>query len=280
MQNGDDPSAYEAHMVLSDSAPGRHLASCMSASWASQSASIFSSFEAQEAGWWCAFASLRIALRVLAASGTTDSVGLIMSQRELAAAYIERSEAGGGVSLAMLEAFVRSLSVEELLWPAVDVQCVKGEAHSSLVASLRDDLERAETDGSVLLVNILRLLGGHRTGHWSVLAGLAQHGPAAYALVLDVAAHKVQPHWLPLSFLARCICTRNSLGRARGYLRLSLSSAAAAPVRASEPSSIAAVVRGDCGTTSGRPERTLGPALTRSAYSAAEAGSYHNEYMV
>ena len=46
-------------------------------------------------------------------------------------------------------------------------------------------------------------------------------GDAAWVLLLDPAAHKLGPHWLPQEILAATMCTVNSRGEARGYLAIS-----------------------------------------------------------
>lgn len=204
------PSSYEKHLVLLESKTGQQLAACMTDGWAERCALLLSMFEAQKEGSWCSFASTRIAFRAM---GVTD-----MSQRQLLDAFYRTDRMNSGVSLGMLNRFLRTLTAE--LGADVVVQCAAGEDYNSLLTALGSDLLLAEADGSVLLINFLRLLRGSWMGHWSVLGGISHDGPLAYALVIDVAAHRIGPHWVPLPLLASCIATRNGLGEARGYLRL------------------------------------------------------------
>jgi hypothetical protein len=95
-----------------------------------------------------------------------------------------------------------------------------GEVAESLEEQLGLDLLAAEAEGALLL-NFLRRLHGSWTGHWAVVGGVAFGDAQTYVLILDVAAHKAGPHWVPLPLLVRCICTLNSHGVPRGYLRMS-----------------------------------------------------------
>ena len=91
-------------------------------------------------------------------------------------------------------------------------------------------LREAEADGAHLLVNLKRWLPSEKaqpTAHWSPLAGFAERGGPdggePYALLLDVAAPAIGPHWLPLRVLAACMCTANMHGAPRGYLSIASS---------------------------------------------------------
>ena len=88
-------------------------------------------------------------------------------------------------------------------------------------------LREAEASGAHLLVNLKRWLPSEKaqpTAHWSPLAGFAERGGPdggePYALLLDVAAPAIGPHWLPLRLLAACMCTANMHGAPRGYLSI------------------------------------------------------------
>ena len=88
-------------------------------------------------------------------------------------------------------------------------------------------LREAEVSGAHLLINLKRWLPSEKaqpTAHWSPLAGFAERdgpgGGKAYALLLDVAAPAIGPHWIPLRMLAACMCTANMHGIPRGYLSI------------------------------------------------------------
>lgn len=223
-----DPGSYEAHMVPLDSTRGQALAASLTDGWASRAAELVACFEPQEHGAWCALASSAIALRALGASA-------VPSQRQL---YDRHFAAGmrNGVSLTQLHALMQETLLAAL---AVDVALRIGDDGARLVETLSADLLLGEADGSVVLINFLRQLGGHWTGHWSVLGGIAfdEVDGEPYALVLDVAAHKAAPHWVPLPLLAACICTRNRFGESRGYLRLAPHDDSAPSVNAPPPGS-------------------------------------------
>ena len=86
-------------------------------------------------------------------------------------------------------------------------------------------LREAEASGRYLLANLKRWLPSEKaapTAHWSPLAGFAERPGSGepYALLLDVAAPAIGPHWLPLRLLAACMCTANMHGAPRGYLSI------------------------------------------------------------
>ena len=212
-----DPASYELHLVPLASAEGQRIAGNLSDGWAIRLAALDAAYEAQAEASWCAFASGVVALRALASTGADVSVPTQQALRDLHV-RTRSAQSGGGVSLAELDVLLRGI-----VGSSVEVHRQSGDEYDSLLASLGADLLLGESDGSVVLINLLRLLGGHWMGHWSVIGALSAHaddGSCAYALVLDVAAHKVEHHWVPLELLARCLCTRNARGESRGYLRL------------------------------------------------------------
>lgn len=93
------------------------------------------------------------------------------------------------------------------------------------MAALCDDLDAIgsarATTAPLLVVNVLRHVQGHWTGHWMVVGARASVGGENYVLLLDPAAHKLGPHWLPQEILAATMRTVNSRGEARGYLAIS-----------------------------------------------------------
>ena len=136
------------------------------------------------------------------------------------------------------------LSMEQLL--AISAQALSAQKHLPGLAVTPEwgvlDLPGAatpawaapepdsEADGAHLLVNLKRWLPSEKaqpTAHWSPLAGFAERGGPdggePYALLLDVAAPAIGPHWLPLRLLAACMCTANMHGAPRGYLSIASS---------------------------------------------------------
>ena len=238
------PADYEAYLVLLDDAEGQRIAASLSAGWFKRAQALLAAFEPQADGAWCSFASTVIALRALGAPH-------VPTQRVLYDDFV-RALGGmrGGVSLSELHTFLGQasatycgsrLSVE--LQPAHERQRVLDELFGALLLG--------EADGSVVLINFARQLAGQWTGHWSVLGGVAiDERSVAYALVLDVAAHKVGVHWVPLEMIAACLCTRNVRDEVRGWLRVSMSAPeAGAAVRAAH----GAATAGSATTAEARP---------------------------
>ena len=201
-----DPSSYEDVAVpwaseLSDLLVGR-----MSDGWAARCSSLTELYEAQQTESWCGYASLRLALRALAPAAT------IPTQTELASKYQFR----GGISLAELRA---TAEAEARIDPGIRTTQVDGHL-ATLPHALLDDLRR-DADDSIILVNVLRYVADRWTGHWQPVGGYSElSDDEAFVLLLDPARHKCVWHWVPLRLVVGCVCTTNSRGEARGYLRL------------------------------------------------------------
>ena len=95
----------------------------------------------------------------------------------------------------------------------------EGTAHCALTLSLTLTRNLSRTLGRTLTLT-LTLEKAQPTAHWSPLAGFAERGGPdggePYALLLDVAAPAIGPHWLPLRLLAACMSTANMHGAPRG----------------------------------------------------------------
>jgi len=136
----------------------------------------------------------------------------IPTQSELAAHYKFR----GGISLAELRATAEAEA--RRIDPSIRTTQVDGHL-ATLPHALLDDLRR-DSDDSVVLVNVLRYVADRWTGHWQPVGGYSElSDEEAFVLLLDPAAHKCVWHWVPLRLVVGCVCTTNSRGEARGYLR-------------------------------------------------------------
>ena len=201
-----DPSSYESAAVpwaseLSDLLVGR-----MSDGWAARCSSLIELYEAQQTESWCGYASLRLALRALAPSAS------IPTQSELASKYQFR----GGISLAELRATAEAEA--RRIDPSIRTTQVDGHL-ATLPQALLDNLRR-DSDDSIILVNVLRFVAERWTGHWQPVGGYSElSDDEAFVLLLDPARHKCVWHWVPLRLVVGCVCTTNSRGEARGYLR-------------------------------------------------------------
>ena len=128
----------------------------------------------------------------------------------------------GGLSMAQLERIVR------LVAPApanggvhLDLDLIYGAELGEFEALLVADLHESLDSGCVLMVNFLRTLHGRRGGHWSPIGGMATSASGEqFVLLLDVAAHRLGLHWIPLRLMAICCCTLNIHGTPRGYIRV------------------------------------------------------------
>lgn len=235
-----DPALYETALVPLDSELGHAHAARMSDAWAARSAALVEAYEAQQEGSWCALASTAIALKAL-----LRAPAIAPTQEWLFALLDESRHREGrplgsgrqlvnGVSLAEQAAHLHEVAVALGLGggadheaPALSARCVAGEAGAeALEAALLSECGLCAAEeaapAAVLQVNMLRLVQGRWDAHWSVLSGacVAADG-RPWALVLDVAAAKLAPHWLPLSMLAGTMATRNQFGKARGLVVVS-----------------------------------------------------------
>ena len=102
--------------------------------------------------------------------------------------------------------------------PSIRTTQVDGHL-ATLPHALLDDLRR-DSDDSIILVNVLRFVADRWTGHWQPVGGYSElSDDEAFVLLLDPARHKCVWHWVPLRLVVGCVCTTNSRGEARGYLR-------------------------------------------------------------
>ena len=206
------PHLYQVHLTELESPAGQRLAASMTDAWAERCAVLLSAFEPQAHPAWCALASTVVAWRALGLSS-------VPTQQSLCNYYTAMF--GGecrGISLTQLEVMLQTFAADANA--SLRVHCCAGDVADELLVSLLGDLE---SEGSFVLVNFLRQLNGSWTGHWSVIAGIAcdADGTDKHALVLDVAAHKIGPHWVALPLIVACMATRNHLNQSRGYIRLS-----------------------------------------------------------
>lgn len=218
----DSHAYYEARMVDLHTAEGQQLAGCLSDEWAARMSFLLDAFEPQAHPAWCGYASLRIALRSCGAVRvpTQQEMYEIVSRDASVKPVRPDGSMAGGLSMSQLERIVHLVATTDLGF-ALDAELVYGAERSQFEARLVADLCASLEDGSVVLVNLLRTLGGRYGGHWSPLGGLTMSaGGEAYVLLLDVAAHRLGLHWVPLRMLVACCCTLNMHGTPRGYLRV------------------------------------------------------------
>lgn len=152
----------------------------------------------------CGIAS---ALTVMAAIGTPKSERDLFTGDALLV-RTRREVRRGGMSLRHFDAFLRLHGLRTLLR--------RGDTLS------KDEFRAAVTDamvaGRLVVVNYDRsILGQESVGHISPLT--AYNPDADMALVLDAAAHKYPPHWVPLEMLHAAMAkpTRSG-GPARGFV--------------------------------------------------------------
>jgi hypothetical protein len=218
----DTHAYYEARMVDLHTHEGQQLAGCLSDGWAARMALLLDAFEPQGHPTWCGYASLCIALRICGAVRvpTQQELYKIVSRDASIKAVRHDGSMAGGLSMSQLERIVHLVANADLGF-APDVELVYGADRGQFEARLVADLCASLEDGSVVLVNLLRTIGGRYGGHWSPLGGLTVSACGeAYALLLDVAAHRLGMHWVPLRMLVACCCTLNMHGTPRGYLRV------------------------------------------------------------
>lgn len=218
----DSHAHYESRIVHLHSAEGQLLAGCLSDDWAARMGLLLDAFEPQAHPAWCGFASLRVALRSCGAVRvpTQQEMYDLVSRDAAIKPVRPGGPMAGGLSMSQLERIVHLVGTTDVgLTPSVEL--VYGAERSQFEARLVADLCASLEDGSVVLVNLLRTLGGRYGGHWSPLGGLTvSPSGEAYVLLLDVAAHRLGLHWVPLRMLVACCCTLNMHGTPRGYLRV------------------------------------------------------------
>jgi len=199
----------------------RHAAEC-----SSQSIIPVRRFEPQREGSWCGLASISTALQCL----ITLHPHLALSPPTQEALF-EREAATRGIAAGMARQLPSGLSlaegarlIESVLpcGSALSVRRQSADVPERFAAEFDIDLLEMASSAHMILVNLIRQLKGVWTGHWMVVAGSVRHDDGeVWVLVLDPAAHKLGPHWLPVSVLLSAMCTCNVRGEPRGYVTLS-----------------------------------------------------------
>jgi hypothetical protein len=168
------------------------------------------SFQAQSLASYCGVAS---SVSVLSALGTETSQRTFFTN-EASQVRSRFKVMFGGMSLAELAGLLN----------AYELQATVRHADEFTLAEFRSIVElNLSTSGDYLLVNYQREeLGQGRAGHISPLAAYDRDSDSI--LVLDTAAHKYPPTWVPLELLyAAMKTTDGSSGKMRGLVEVSLS---------------------------------------------------------
>ena len=232
------PSDYERALVPLESAQGQALAAALADALLPRMCAASEAFESQQEGSWCGLAAICTALKALAslepnllsadAASALSQECLFGIEQEARRAPPSSRQLAAGLSLAEGELLLADLGLPMLRsrrQPADD---------PTFAETLAMDL--SSTRNQIMLVNVLRQVGGVWTGHWMTCAASVHSRGECWVLVLDPAAHKLGPHWLPEGMLLSTMATRNVRGEARGYLVLSLE-AGCAPATAPPPKS-------------------------------------------
>ena len=233
-------------MVLLSSEAGQHFAARMSDSGVARLTLLLDYFQPQEYGSWCGLAAAACAMNAL--GGATTQAALF--EEALIVTRSATRQLAAGLSLADLETLIgRALQQQQQqrgIGPAT-VRKASAADPALLTSSLDADLAEMPVAGTysanydssgnvsrsadaadaysadpppILLVNVLRTVKQATTGHWMLVAGSVRVGEERWVLVLDPAAHKLGPHWLPELTLISCMATINFRGEPRGYLAI------------------------------------------------------------
>lgn len=219
---------YEQALVPLESEVGQAYTSHLSDIVLPRTTLLIDAFEPQQSASWCGLACVRMAMKVLV--GPDIGRPALPSQRDLlemarswsAARHIDRDALRAGISLSELEAFLTKVLASDPQMQFAHANVCRRDATDPALfgAALVSDLDdvASQQHSPILLVNLLRYVAGAWSGHWMVVAGSVRVGGEQWVLMLDPAAHKLGPHWLPRSTLASAMCTFNSRGEPRGYI--------------------------------------------------------------
>jgi len=205
------PEAVFAHTAVGDtrvpvyaldSPEGKQLAGAMNAIGRAMLARLQEAWAAQTNKGFCAPASVLAALKVLGLNGSWTQ------DRLWADVVVPRKLNTSGISLD------NGAKLSHAVGMYTEVCCSYDE--KVLEEALREDLATAFQHGEedlCLLINYWRPSGGH----WSPLGGFSED----HVLILDTAAFRMRPHWVPIKILVRNLCKHNDVTRKpRGYLTL------------------------------------------------------------
>jgi hypothetical protein len=172
--------------------------------------SLSDSFQAQSLASYCGVAS---SVSVLAALGTETSQGEFFTD-EASKVRSQFNVIFGGMSLPELAG----------LLGAYELRVSVRHADQFTLDEFRDVAKsNLSTTGDYLLVNYQREeLGQGRVGHISPVAAYDRASDSV--LVMDTAAHKYPPTWVPVDLLYAAMRTTDpSSGKMRGFVEVSLS---------------------------------------------------------
>jgi len=69
----------------------------------------------------------------------------------------------------------------------------------------------------LIIINFWRKFTNNPMGHFAPIAGY--HPDKESVLILDVASHKIVPHWISISYVTMLMCKVDKItGKPRGYL--------------------------------------------------------------
>jgi len=186
-----------------DSAEGNQLVGGMAPNGRSAFARWQDAWVAQDNKGFCVVASTMAALRFLGLQGSWTQDRLWNDVLVPKGLVYRGVSFDGGAKLA------HAIGLQ--------TEVVSSYEEASLEKALREDLQTAFEAGGgeemCLLINYWRPSGGH----WAPLAGWSQDS----VLILDVAAYRITPHWVPIRSLVYCLCRHNeTTQKPRGYLVL------------------------------------------------------------
>ena len=216
-------SSYELGLVHLDSDRGQQFAARLddeNAAWLTQ---LLDAFEAQQHGSWCALAVDALILKVLRAENSSDASNATTAPNQeqllddaLVVTRANKRQLPAGISLQENFELVSGL-LDTHARGSASVFKVDSADPALLASALDTDL--ASRPHSVIIANLLRQVKGSITGHWVVVAGsIRTADDEEWILILDPAAHKLGPHWLPKMLLIAAMATVNHRGELRGYL--------------------------------------------------------------
>ena len=205
LQPHSDPRPLPEPLIALDSEEGRR--SLEEASASADYQPLRDAFEPQHLVSYCGVASAAAALRAMG-SDTTQGTFFNGETDDVRSRF---QVMFGGMSLSDLAGLLRAHGADVRLH----------HADASSVEAFREVVdENLGTEGDYVLVNYQReVLDQGRVGHISPLA--AYNGETDRVLILDTAAHKYPPTWVPLDLLFAAMATTDpSTGKTRGFVEV------------------------------------------------------------
>ncbi len=219
MKHLSDLVIYSDHLVHNDTPLGTEIYSTMAPPAKATFSEMAKCFEPQREGAFCGIASAAICLKYLLGVSPNFTQDALYRNHVRGKLWKTKTDIRYGLTLSQISSLVLSGGGTAL--EAAEVQM---SDPAELEKAMLQDLAIAFSDSGLqskcLIINFYRVFKEHWGGHFCPISGYARREGVDYVFILDVAAHRTQPHWFPVKQLIPLMC-RFDGPAPRGYILIS-----------------------------------------------------------